>query len=475
MSAKYAITEGENMKRQLFTLFGLLATPSAYLNQETKRIGGNMKANLPYRKDARAGAGVLFCTVVAVTLAALPCAAQNWFSQIASSHDGGGVEHVFYVGVDQHIHELAYTPSSLIEVDLINATRASVLPVVSLPIANLNVANTSTTCSAPPCTAREDVFYVGTNGHIYQISGIPGNCCRYPGDDGYNWFWVDLTAAAGGPTNFGSVLAASSDTGGEHVYYLGSDAHLHQLYWNNTTWVNQDLTLLSGGSTPGPAQGLTGFSDAAGEHVLYLNTTTGHIYQLFNSLNSNNWSNWDLTALSNGALDWGLSLAALGNSSSEPVPYVYYLGPNYNIYQLFKSFSCFYRFCFVEWVDQDLTSATGTPAANGWTSISSSATLPARVFYSGGSGDVHQLSSTSGYWTDQNLTLSAGGAPASASTCGKLPLTSTQDQGGEHVYYVGWNSHIYQLLSTNGTTWGSIDLTMGAGAPNNFAESCLIE
>jgi hypothetical protein len=105
----------------------------------------------------------------------------------------------------------------------------------------------------------------------------------------------DLTARANGPQILnGSALTSFTDSAGEHVLYIGSDGHVHQLYFNGT-WVDQDLTALANGPQVLNYYALTSFADSAGEHVLYIGTDN-HVHQLYYS---GIWVDQDLTAWAN--------------------------------------------------------------------------------------------------------------------------------------------------------------------------------
>ena len=60
---------------------------------------------------------------------------------------------------------------------------------------------------------------------------------------------------------------------GQHVYYIGSDQHVHQLYYNNSSWSDQDLTNFAGDASAASAIGISSFAISDGQqHVYYLGT-----------------------------------------------------------------------------------------------------------------------------------------------------------------------------------------------------------
>src|ERR1700704_6581667 len=74
--------------------------------------------------------------------------------------------------------------------------------------------------------------------------------------------WADqglptVTPAAG---DQGLTAYITTPNNQSHVYYLtgGASGHVHQLFFNGSTWGDEDLTALSGGPTAAGA--VTGFS-----------------------------------------------------------------------------------------------------------------------------------------------------------------------------------------------------------------------
>jgi hypothetical protein len=69
----------------------------------------------------------------------------------------------------------------------------------------------------------------------------------YYGNQG--WSDQDLTGETAGPLAAAGIgIAAFADAHGEHICYLAADRHVHQLYYGNQGWSDQDLT----GETDGP-------------------------------------------------------------------------------------------------------------------------------------------------------------------------------------------------------------------------------
>ena len=116
-------------------------------------------------------------------------------------------------------------------------------------------------------------------------------------------------------------------------YYEGANQHVYSIYWNSSTssWVNEDLTAVTGNTPAAPGSALSDIVLADGStHVFYLGTNQ-HVFQLL-WISGTGWSSQDLTAAT------GNTLAAIGSSlsslSDSNVAHVFYLGSNQHVYQL---------------------------------------------------------------------------------------------------------------------------------------------
>jgi hypothetical protein len=123
----------------------------------------------------------------------------------------------------------------------------------------------------------QHVVYRGSDSHIHELwlSGL-----SFPS----NWNHNDLTNAAGAPGAAGVPTGYTWDVDKtEHVDYRGTDGHIHEL-WFNGAWNHNDLT----NATPIPTRAPGAASDPAGytwdvdktQHVVYLGSD-GHIHELW--------------------------------------------------------------------------------------------------------------------------------------------------------------------------------------------------
>src|SRR5215831_8144283 len=115
-----------------------------------------------------------------------------------------------------------------------------------------------------------------------------------------NWQDVDLTALTGGgiATPFGAIAAFRTTPNNQlHVYYVDSNAqHVHQLYYNGSSWIDNDLTSFTGGPQA-YAYGISGFAIGNLQYVFYTGFDN-HVHEIY--YNNSIWQDQDLTALVGG-------------------------------------------------------------------------------------------------------------------------------------------------------------------------------
>src|ERR1035441_8673616 len=182
--------------------------------------------------------------------------------------------HVYYLssGSSPHVHQLYYNGISWADEDL---TVLSGGPTAFSTVTGFSVGN------------YQYVYYVsdGVPNHVHQLL--------------YNnvkWVDSDLAALSGTPQQDASFLGlvAFTTTPALHVYYVdGNSLGVHQLFSNDgTTWQDQDLTSLTGG--PQLNFLACGFNIKNFQYV-YFTDVNFDLHQL--SYNNSTWSDTDLTVL----------------------------------------------------------------------------------------------------------------------------------------------------------------------------------
>lgn len=266
----------------------------------------------------------------------------------------------------------------------------------------------------------------------------------------------DLTAAANGTlTETASPLTAFDDTPkgfGQHVFFIATNQHVHQLYYAHSTqeWADQDLTAMTNGAVAGTGSSLTSLLDS--EERAFYEGSNQHVYQLVT--HPGGWLDQDLTSAA--AAPVAVSKSNLSTILSRTQDHVMYIWTNQHVYQLVTNSSD-------EWVFQDLTSTTnGTAAATGSPLSSFYDSIGQHIYYLGSNQHIYQLyySTSSQTWSDQDLTAMANGALAET---GSNLSAFIDGAGGEDVIYEGANQHVYILVRPFNGSWADYDLTAETG------------
>jgi hypothetical protein len=277
----------------------------------------------------------------------------------------------------------------------------------------------------------EHVNYISVDGHVHELFSSAGG----------NWGNNDLTTMSKGtPALAGSALTAYTTTsGGEHVEYIGTDHHIHELYYApGQNWGNNDLTALGGGVAPNAGSMLVGYVGSNGsEHINFIGTDH-HVHELYYPTGGN-WSNNDLTALGGGTTPASGSALA-GYVGSDGSVHVNYIGSDGHIHELYYPPGG-------GWTDNDLTSLGGgaTPVAGSalagyWGSDSS-----VHINYIGSDGHVHELYyPPGGSWTDRDLSASTKNTTPLA---GSALVGYQGGDGNEYLNFIGEDKDIDQIYT----------------------------
>ncbi|MGB6687499.1 MAG: hypothetical protein WBE76_06620 [Terracidiphilus sp.] len=150
------------------------------------------------------------------------------------------VDGIFYVGTDQHIHELLFPAQPVwTNIDVTKVSGAPAVPSVTSLAAHVNtIAN------------REEVFYLDANSEIHQLwtSSLTPTLWRNVANT--------INAASGGAprAESGSPLVTDVITleNADEVYYIGEDKHLIQFRWDGIWQHFVDVTALAGAPPAAP-------------------------------------------------------------------------------------------------------------------------------------------------------------------------------------------------------------------------------
>jgi hypothetical protein len=317
---------------------------------------------------------------------------------------------------------------------------------------NVAVAKGITTAVNPIANTME-VEYIGTDAHVHQLS--------------YNGIWSksDLSAITGAPgastTSPGIKAIYNTLANSMEVHYIGADQHMYTL-WYTGAWHFTDLTTTTGAPLAALNSSITAAMDPVGntEDVEYIGTDH-HVHQLwYNGL----WHTTDLTVASGAAAnaDSSAGIHTLMNTIGNAME-VHYIGTDLHIYSLWYNGT---------WHEVDHTlndgaplAVAGSPLTASMDSIGNSEDLE----YIGPDQHMHQLW-YNGFWHPNDLMTASGADPNADKTSGIHTLLNSIGNAME-VHYIGTNHHIYSLWY-NGT-WHEVDHTLNDGAPLAIAGSPL--
>jgi hypothetical protein len=295
---------------------------------------------------------------------------------------------------------------------------------------------------------EQHVNYIGIDGHIHE---------RFRRAKGI-WIHNDLSVLASSSVlpAANSALDAYADLdGGQHVNYIGTDGHVHELYIaQGGHWIDNDLIVLSkSGITPRSGSPLVGYVDADhGQHVNFIGTD-GHVHELFIASGSH-WINNDLTMLSQNDMTPRVNSPLDGYVDDDNGQHVNFIGTDGHVHEL-------HIVPHGQWINKDLTELSGngiTPSR-----VSSLCGYMAQdngqhVNFIGTDGHVHELYIHPGaQWVNNDLTHLAPNsippAPNSA-LCGYWAANGTQ-----HVNFTGTDGHVHDLSIAPHGQWADSDLT----------------
>jgi hypothetical protein len=201
----------------------------------------------------------------------------SWYSQ-KSGFSVGNYQYVYYI-TGGEVHQMLYDNSGWTDTNLTN-------------LAGVTDYADDGGLLAFTTTPALHVYFVAHYGVIHQLFS----------PDGVTWQDVDLTYVAN--TYSCACWMSGFNIGNlQYLYVLDVVGHIHQLFYNNSTWSDQDLTALT--KTP-PASFNSGVEAVVipGTNKIRLYFTAvhgGHLMQLASNT-SGKWSSTDLTKKSKGPI-----------------------------------------------------------------------------------------------------------------------------------------------------------------------------
>jgi hypothetical protein len=369
-----------------------------------------------------------------------------------SSPSNANTQHVFFIGSELHIHELLWSGGKWFHNDL-NALWGG-------SSATAGTHLTSFDFTPPGGSNGMHIFYLASDQHVHEL--VWANNAWFPNDINALAHNAPLADPSAGLLGYTFVPPGGSI--GMHVFYIGAEHHIHELFWSGGAWIHNDLTTQWGGVAAAPGSSLAGttFVPPGGTnsmHVFYFGTDQ-HVHEL--NWTNNTWIPNDLTA------QWGGPLAATGSSllsyiflppNSSNTMHVFYTTTNQHVEEL--------DWFNYTWTPNDLTTQSGGAAAaagsalTGYTFTPPGSTNGMHVFYLSSDGHVHELFWANATWFPSDLTTQWGGPAA----VGGSALTGYVFTGNAmHVFYVAADQNVHELIWQPGS-WVPDDITSFAGGP----------
>ncbi len=161
-----------------------------------------------------------------------------------TSYRLGNSQHVFFIGTDNHVHELFIDGGSWADNDLTASANAGAGAVPPTPTSDL---------TGYPLGNSQHVFFIGTDNHVHELF-----------IDGAGWVDNDLTtlASAVPPAPTSDLTGYPLGNGSQHVFFIGTDSHVHELFIACAGWADNDLTARPSRRrrrSPTPTSALTGY------------------------------------------------------------------------------------------------------------------------------------------------------------------------------------------------------------------------
>ncbi len=303
----------------------------------------------------------------------------------------------------------------------------------------------------------QHVNFIGTDKHVHELYIAPGA----------NWVDNDLTALAGavGPTAGSALDGFWGSDGSQHVNFIGTDNHVHELYIApGANWIDNDLTALASAVAPAANTVLDGYWGTDNSvHVNFIGTDS-HVHELYIAP-GRNWVDNDLTALAS-AVAPAANTALDGFWGTDNSVHVNFIGTDSHLHELYIAPGA-------NWVDNDLTALASAvaPAANtaldGFWGTDNSV----HVNFIGTDSHLHELYIAPGAnWVDNDLTaLASAVAPAANTALDGFWGT----HNSQHVNFIGTDSHLHELFIAPGSNGVDNELTALASAVAPAATTAL--
>ena len=355
-------------------------------------------------------------------------------------------QHVNFIGLDGHVHELYVLPGAgWVDNDLTRLANAQ-SPALQSGLSGYWQSDDSV-----------HVFYygAGTDNHVYQLRIVPG---------GPGWVWEDLTSLADGivPEVSRALNGYWGTDNSQHVNYIGSGSHIHELYRSSgaspTDWTDNDLTALASAVQPHSNTALVSYWGSDSSQHVFFTGTDDHVHELYIAPGTNGWADNDLTALTEGLAPPNANTALAGLWNTDSSQNLLYIGTDGDIHELFIVPGP------VGWAQHSLTKVGHAVAPNLGTALDvyTGTDGSMHINFFGVDGHVHELYNHPGAagagWVDNDLTKMANAVD---------PVVGDRELHGywgndssQHVNFIGADGDLHELYIAPGASgWVDNNLT----------------
>jgi hypothetical protein len=287
--------------------------------------------------------------------------------------------HVYYTDNTQgHVHQLYYD-GSWSDDDLTATTGGPA--AIQYAMAGFAIGN------------FQYVFYVSnTDFHVHELSYVD------------NWTDSDITALAGGVVDDGgSIVAFATKPNNQfHIYYQDLDTEdVHQLYFNGNSWSDEDITSITDGAYCYSVW-IAGFAVENLQHLFCPGYYSGEqsLHMLHIYYNNTTWVFEDISKKVNGGSASTTAAAAFHVPNQLEA---YDVTADGHVHQYTKANN--------KWTDADLTASVGAPSDTSGAMVAFPTTPNNQFhIYYEPSAEVYQLYFTGTDWSVQDLTAGSGQA-----------------------------------------------------------------
>ncbi len=361
-----------------------------------------------------------------------------------------GTQHVIYIdNNDLHVHELwsygdgKWNPQDLmVDTGAPKASNAYSLAAYAFDLGEIrSLGGGLPPIVVPNPASTQHVDYIDANNDVHELWW-----------QNNGWFDNNLSES----TNMslpGAAIASGYvfySQGTQHVICNGADCHVHELWWDSNGWHPNDLTVQAAALLSPPPTGTVACAwDSQGsQHVFYTGVGEGDVHELRYAPNGTGWHHNDL--------DWteGSSLGPIAAyvTNAQDILQVIYIDNKLSHVQLMYSYGNATWNPTVDLTERSQASAVSL-GVGGLTGYGTPDGIQ-HVDYIGDDLHVHELSWDSSwqrddpwYPVDNDLTKLAnvGSNMPPPSSLSALVGYAFNAAGTRHVIYIGQDGNIYEL------------------------------